>query len=151
MKAIMADKALDGLSVCHSAVPSSHHAMPCLALPRAPALGSTPYFLLVKPCSLQGLCTCSPFCLGCSFLPIHLDKFRSLLRHHFRTTSLTSLKRIILSPTLTKHFHHQFSDHQLMFVSPVGIKYLSEPGSVGFSHLYIPRTQHTFFASISRH
>ena len=29
MKAIMADKALHGLSVCHSAVPSSHYALPC--------------------------------------------------------------------------------------------------------------------------
>ena len=125
--------------------------LPCLALPRAPALGSTPYFLLVKPCSPQGLCTCFPFCLGCPFLPIHLDKFRSVLRHHFRTTSLTSLMRIILSPTLTKHFHCQFGDHQLTFVSPVGIKPLSEQGSVGFSYLYIPRTLHTFFALISRH
>lgn len=29
MKAIMADKALHGLSVCYSAVSSSHHALPC--------------------------------------------------------------------------------------------------------------------------
>lgn len=29
MKAIMADKALHGLSVCHSAVPSSHYTLPC--------------------------------------------------------------------------------------------------------------------------
>lgn len=125
--------------------------MPCLALPRAPALGSTPSFLLVKPCSPQGLCTCCPFCLGCSFLPTHPDKPRSPPRHHFRTTSLTSLMRIILLATLTKHFHLQFGDYQLTSVSLVGIKPPLEQRAVGFSRLYIPRTQHTIFASISRH
>lgn len=143
MNAIMADKALHGLSVCHSTVPSSHHALPCP--PKSTSIRLYSILPTSQALLTSGLCTCSPFCLGCSFLLINLDKFRSLLRHHFRTTSLTSLMRIILLSTLTKHFHRQFADHQLMFVSPVGIKTLSEQGSVGFSCLYIPRTWHTLF------